>query len=73
MSDLHTNSYGQSAESVNNACLALNEINKITQLDLIAHLGDTMVDNLNDASDEGFKYVRKCLDSVSKSVPTLWL
>lgn len=73
MSDLHTNSYGQSAESVNNACLALNEINKLTQLDLIAHLGDTMVDNLNDANDEGFKHVRKCLDSVSKSVPTLWL
>ena len=57
MSDLHTNSQGQSAESVNSACLALNEINKITQLDLIAHLGDTMVDNLNDASDEGYKYV----------------
>lgn len=73
ISDLHTTGNDGSASGIKNACLALNEINKLTQLDLIANLGDVMKGYMDDINDEGFKFVKQHMDSVSKSVPMLQL
>ena len=58
-----------SASGVEHACLAFNEINKLTQLDMIANLGDVMKGYMDDINDEGFKFVKQQMDAVAKSVP----
>lgn len=73
ISDLHTTGNDNSALGIQHACTALNEINKLTQLDLIANLGDVMKGYMDDVNDEGFKYVKQHMDDVSKSVPLLQL
>lgn len=73
ISDLHTTGNDSSATSIEHACLALNEINKLTQLDMIANLGDVMKGYMDDINDEGFKFVKQNMDAVAKSVPVLQL
>jgi predicted MPP superfamily phosphohydrolase len=73
LSDLHTSGVDDSATSVKHACFALNEINKYTQLDLVAVLGDIMVDHMDSVNIPGFKYVRQQLDPIVKAVPFVQL
>lgn len=73
ISDLHTTGSDSSASGVEHACLAFNEINKLTQLDMIANLGDVMKGYMDDINDEGFKFVKQQMDAVAKSVPVLQL
>lgn len=73
ISDLHTTGSDSSASGVEHACLAFNEINKLTQLDMIANLGDVMKGYMDDINDEGFKFVKQQMDAVAKSVPLLQL
>ena len=73
MSDLHTAGTDDSATSVKHACLAMNEINKLTQLDLVAVLGDICVDHMDSVNNPGFLYVRQQLDPIDKSVDVIHL
>lgn len=73
MSDLHTAGTDDSATSVKNACLAMNEINKNTQLDLVTVLGDICVDHMDSVNNPGFLYVRQQLDTIDKSVDVIHL
>ena len=73
MSDLHTAGTDDSATSVKHACLAMNEINKLTQLDLVTVLGDICVDHMDSVNNPGFLYVRQQLDAIDKSVDVIHL
>lgn len=73
MTDLHTSGEDDSATSVKHACFAMNEINKNTQLDLVAVLGDIMVDHMDSVNNPGFKYVKQQLDPIVKAVPFVQL
>ena len=73
MTDLHTSGEDDSATSVKHACFAMNEINKNTQLDLVAVLGDVMVDHMDSVNNPGFKYVKQQLDPIVKAVPFVQL
>lgn len=73
ISDLHTTGSDGSSAGVTHACQAFNEINKLTQLDMIANLGDVMKGYMDDINDEGFKFVRQQMDEVAKAVPVLQL
>lgn len=73
MSDLHTAGSDDSATSVKHACIAMNEINKVTQLDLVAILGDICVDHMDSVNNPGFLYVRQQLDNIDKSVDVIHL
>ena len=73
MSDLHTAGTDDSAISVKHACIAMNEINKLTQLDLVTVLGDICVDHMDSTNNPGFLYVRQQLDDIDKSVDVIHL
>ncbi len=73
MSDLHTAGTDDSATSVKHACIAMNEINKITQLDLVTILGDICVDHMDSVNNPGFLYVRQQLDNIDKAVDVIHL
>lgn len=73
ISDLHTAGTDDSATSVKHACLAMNEINKLTQLNLVAVLGDICVDHMDSVNNPGFLYVRQQLDPIDKSVDVIHL
>ena len=68
-SDLHTTGSDKSAIGVTHMGMAMNEINKITQLDLVMILGDIILDRFTDAYKSGFKHVKKSIDEVRKAVP----
>ena len=68
-SDLHTTGSDASAVGAKHAGQGMNEINGITQLDLVAIFGDVILDRFNDTYKEGLKYVKKCFLDVSKAVP----
>ena len=72
-SDLHTTGSDDSAPGVLHAGMAMNAINGITQLDLVALLGDIMVGYFDDSYKAGFKFVKKCFLDVAKAVPFIQL
>ena len=69
VTDLHTEGTDGSAPGVMHAGQGMNEINKLTQLDLVAILGDVCVVNFDDRYKEGFEYVKKCFYEVSQRTP----
>lgn len=72
-SDLHTSGSDTSAVGVLHVGQAMNEIQKLTQLDLVAVLGDVQVGDFETTTTGSFKYVKKCFAEVAKSVPYIQL
>lgn len=82
-SDLHTNGLDASSVGVLHAGQAMDAINSMTQLDLVALLGDYEIYNFNYGDDNGadetedarksFKHVKKAFTSVAKGVPFMQL
>lgn len=68
-SDIHTTGSDASATGVKHMGMAMNQINAITQIDLIAVLGDVMVGYFDESYEDGFKHVKKCFHDISKAVP----
>ena len=68
-SDLHTTGSDISAIGITHMGMAMSEINKITQLDLVMILGDIILDRFTDTYKAGFKHVKKSIDDVRKAVP----
>lgn len=73
VSDLHTSGNDASAIGVLHAGQAINEIQKLTELDLVAVLGDIQVGDFETTTTGSFKYVKKCFSDVAKSVPYIHL
>lgn len=69
VSDLHTDGTGQTSISILHAGQAMNEIQKRTQLDLLAIHGDIMPNHFEDRYKTGFPYVKKCFSDVAKAIP----
>lgn len=69
VSDLHTDGTGQTSISILHAGQAMNEIQKRTQLDLLAIHGDIMPYRFEDRYKTGFPYVKKCFSEVTKAIP----
>ena len=72
-SDLHTNGSDVSAAGVLHAGQAMNIIQSMTELDLVAILGDVCTGHFETNAAESFKYVKKCFADVAKSVPYMHL
>ena len=71
MSDLHTTGSDTSATGVLHAFQGINEIDKITEVDLITIHGDVMVVYMDDTYKDGFKHVKTCMNEVTKNIPLL--
>ena len=81
--DLHTNGGDQSAASVLHASQGMNEIASLTQLDLIALLGDYEVycfddgtvntDKETEDARQSLKYVKKIFSNIAKGIPFIQL
>lgn len=71
MSDLHTTGSDSSATGVLHAFQGINEIDKFTPIDLVAIHGDVMVGYMTDEYQSGFKYVRSCMNEITKNVPLI--
>lgn len=82
-SDFHTTGEDTSSVSVLHAGQGMDAVNSMAQLDLVALLGDYEIyyfddgavntDKETEDARKSFKHVKKCFNSVSKGVPTLWL
>jgi hypothetical protein len=80
-SDFHTKGTDASSVSVAHAGQGMNVINSMTQIDLVALLGDyehfgfSYGDTDTDGEDarESFKTVKKAFYEVGKNVPVMWL
>lgn len=80
-SDLHTNGSDTSSISVRHAGQGMNAINSMTQLDLVALLGDYEIygfsygtgDTDGEDARKSFKHAKKCFTDVSKGVPFMML
>lgn len=82
-SDLHTNGSDASSVSALHAGQGMDAINSMTQLDLVALLGDYEIYYFNYGDDNGanetedarksFKHVKKAFTSVAKGVPFMQL
>jgi hypothetical protein len=68
-SDLHTTGLDTSAIGITHMGMAMNEINKITQLDLVVIFGDIIVNRFDNNYKKGFKHVKKSIDDIRKAVP----
>ena len=68
-SDLHTTGEDTSAIGITHMGMAMNEINKITQLDLVVIFGDIIVNRFDNNYKKGFIHVKKSIDEVRKAVP----
>jgi hypothetical protein len=71
MSDLHTTGSDSSATGVLHAFQGINEIDKFTPIDLVAIHGDVMVGYMTDEYQNGFKYLRTCMNEITKNVPLI--
>jgi hypothetical protein len=73
VSDLHTSGDDTSAVGVLHAGQAMNIIQSMTELDLVAILGDVQVGDFETTTTGSFKYVKKCFADVAKGVPYMHL
>lgn len=73
VSDLHTSGNDASAEGVLHAGQAMKEIQALTELDLVAVLGDVQVGDFEENTTGSFKYVKRCFANVAKGVPYMHL
>ena len=73
ISDLHTSGNDQSAIGVYHAGQAMDEIQSLTELGLVAVLGDVAVGDFDESAIEGFNYVKKCFENIAKDVPYIQL
>lgn len=71
VSDLHTDGTGQTAISVLHAGQAIDEINKITRLDLFSIHGDVIANKFSDEYKPVLNYVRRCFSEVTKTTPSI--
>ena len=71
MSDLHTTGSDTSATSVLHAFQGINEIDKLTPIDLVAIHGDVIVQKMDDTYKDGLRYVRTCMNEVTKNIPLI--
>ena len=69
ISDFHTNRYDQSAVSVKHAGMAMNEIQYLTKLDVLANFGDIPVGKFEEKEKKTFDYVKSCFSKVIEKVP----
>lgn len=72
-SDFHTSGDDVSAVGVLHAGQAMNIIQSMTELDLVAILGDVQVGDFEANTTGSFKYVKKCFADVAKGVPYIQL
>ena len=71
MSDLHTTGTDTSATGVLHAFQGINEIDKITEVDLVTIHGDVCVVYMDETYQEAFKYVKTCMNEVTKNIPLI--
>ena len=71
MSDLHTTGSDTSATGVLHAFQGINEIDKLTPVDLVAIHGDVIVLKMDDTYKDGLRYVRTCMNEVTKNIPLI--
>lgn len=69
ISDLHTTGSDKTAVGITHAGMALEKINALTQLDLVAVFGDVMYYKFSDDYKEGFLHVKKSFAEIAKAVP----
>jgi hypothetical protein len=72
-SDLHTTGSDVSSVGVLHAGQAMSEIQNLTELDLVAILGDVPTGDFEESAEAGFKYVKKCFSDIAKGVPFIQL
>jgi predicted phosphodiesterase len=71
MSDLHTTGIDSSATGVLHAWQGMNEIDKLTPIDLATICGDVVVVKMDDTYKDGLRYVRSCFNEVTKNMPLI--
>ena len=71
MSDLHTDGKDTSATGVLHAFQGINEIDKITEVDLVTIHGDVCVGYMTEEYQEAFKYVKTCMNEITKNIPLI--
>jgi predicted phosphodiesterase len=71
MSDLHTTGTDSSATGVLHAWQGMNEIDKLTPIDLATICGDVVVVKMDDTYKDGLRYVRSCFNEVTKNIPLI--
>ena len=71
MSDLHTDGKDTSAIGVLHAFQGVNEIDKITEVDLVTIHGDVCVGYMTEEYQEAFKYVKTCMNEITKNIPLI--
>ena len=72
-SDFHTSGSDTSAAGVLHAGQAMSEIQSLTELDMVALLGDVQVDDFEESTAGSFKYVKKCFADIAGKVPYMHL
>lgn len=73
ISDLHTSGNDVSAAGVLHAGQAASEIQDLTELDLVAVLGDIQVGDFEKSTTGSFKFVKKCFSDIAGRVPFMHL
>lgn len=71
MSDLHTTGSDTSATGVLHAFQGINEIDKVTEVDLVTIHGDVCVGYMTEEYQDGLKYVKTCMNEVTKNIPLI--